>query len=159
VGVPKLYLETTTFNFYHLEKDSEKKRDVVGLFKRIAEGEFKPYTSIVAIDELKKATAEKYQKMIGLLGQYDISVLSNSGEAERLADMYVSKSIIPLKYRTDALHIAIATVNGLNFVVSYNFGHIVKLKTLNMVGLVNVRRDYPQIGLFSPTEVKDDDGR
>jgi hypothetical protein len=57
------------------------------------------------------------------------------------------------------MHIAIATVNRLNFVASYNFGHIVKLKTLNMAGLVNVRLGYPQIGLFSPMEVKDDDGR
>jgi predicted nucleic acid-binding protein len=159
VGVPKLYLETTTFNFYHLEKDSEKKRDAVGLFKRIAEGEFKPYTSIVAIDELPKATAGKYQKMIGLLTEYNIEVLTSDFEARKLADIYVSKKIIPLKYYNDAMHIAIATVNGLNFVVSYNFGHIVKLKTLNMAGLVNIRRDYPQIGLFSPTEVKDDDGR
>jgi hypothetical protein len=142
-----------------MEKDSEKKRDTIRLFKRIAEGRFEPYTSIIVIDELKKAATEKYQKMIGLLGQYGICVLSNSGEAEKLADMYVSKGIIPLKYRTDAQHIAIATVNRLNFVASYNFGHIVKLKTLNMAGLVNVRRDYPQIGLFSPTEVRDDDGR
>ena len=67
--------------------------------------------------------------------------------------------IIPLKYRTDAQHIAIATVSGLNCVASYNFNHIVKLKTLNMTGLVNVRRGYHQIGLFSPTEVNDYDGR
>jgi predicted nucleic acid-binding protein len=159
VGVPKLYLETTIFNFYHLEKDSEKKRDTIRLFRRIAEGGFKPYTSIVVIDELKKATTEKYQKMIGLLTEYNIEVLTSDFEARNLADMYVSKEIIPLKYYNDAMHIAIATVNGINFVVSYNFGHIVKLKTLNMAGLVNVRRDYLQIGLFSPTEVRDDDGR
>jgi hypothetical protein len=94
------------------------------------------------IDELKKATTGKYQKMMGLITEYGIEVVPNSDEADNLADMYVSKGIIPLKYRADAQHIAIATVNRLNFVASYNFGHIVKLKTLNMAGLVNIRRDY-----------------
>jgi hypothetical protein len=55
------------------------------------------------------------------------------------------------------MHIAIASVYRLNAVVSFNFGHIVKLKAINLTGLVNVRRDYPQLGLFSPMEVKDYD--
>jgi hypothetical protein len=158
VSIPKLYIETSTFNFYHLEKDSEKKRDTIWLFKRMTEGGFKPYTSNIVIEELKKATAEKYQKMFGLIEQYGMEVLKADAEARKLADVYISKGIIPLKYYNDAMHIAVATANRLNFVTSYNFGHIVKLKTLNMTGLVNVRRDYPQIGLFSPTEVRDDDG-
>jgi hypothetical protein len=97
--------------------------------------------------------------MTKLLFDFSVNVVTASTEARALADRYVAKGIIPFKYYNDAMHIAIATVNRLNFVASYNFGHIVKLKTLNMTGLVNVRLGYPQIGLFSPTEVKDDDGR
>ena len=74
-----------------------------------------------------------------------------------MADIYVKKGIIPLKFRTDALHIATATVNKLDFVVSYNLGHIVKTKTMIGTGLVNLREGYRQIGLSTPTEVLDYD--
>jgi hypothetical protein len=75
----------------------------------------------------------------------------------RLADIYVTEGIIPQKYRTDALHIAIATVMDLDFVVSFNFKHIVKRKTIMMSSVVNMREGYKQIGIFSPTEVIEND--
>jgi hypothetical protein len=53
----------------------------------------------------------------------------------------------------DALHIATATVNNFDFVISYNLGHIVKTKTMIGAGLVNLREGYRQIGLSTPTEV------
>jgi hypothetical protein len=67
--------------------------------------------------------------------------------------MYIKKDIIPSKFRDDALHIATATVNNLDFVVSYNLGHIVKTKTMIGAGLANLREGYRQIGLSTPTEV------
>jgi hypothetical protein len=42
-----------------------------------------------------------------LIGEYDIAVLTVSEEAEKLADIYVSESVIPVKYRTDGVHIAL----------------------------------------------------
>jgi predicted nucleic acid-binding protein len=146
---PKLYIETSTFNFFY-SKESKKQAETRKLFDWIAEGRFEPYTSNIVMDELNNASTEKREKMLNILQKYGIIIIKADNEARTLADIYVSKGIIPQKYDTDALHIAIATVNRLNFVVSHNFGHIVKLKTLNMTGLANVRRDYPQIRLFSP---------
>jgi hypothetical protein len=74
-----------------------------------------------------------------------------------MADIYVKKGIIPLKFRADALHIATATVNKLDFVISYNLGHIVKTKTMIGTGLANLREGYRQIGLSTPKEVLDYD--
>jgi hypothetical protein len=51
------------------------------------------------------------------------------------------------------LHIAAATVNDLDAVVSYNFEHIAKLKTMNRVALVNLEERYKVIGLPTPEEV------
>ncbi len=74
-------------------------------------------------------------------------------ETTRLARLYVSEGIIPEKYITDAVHIASTTVNDLDFIVSYNFKHIVKLKTMTMTEIVNLREHYRKIGIYSPTEV------
>ena len=70
-----------------------------------------------------------------------------------MAGIYIEKGIIPEKFIDDAVHIATATVNNLDFVISYNLGHIVKTKTMIGVGIANLREGYRQIGLATPTEV------
>ena len=73
--------------------------------------------------------------------------------AEILADKYVSEDIIPEKFRVDGIHIAMATINDLDIIVSYNFRHIVKLRTIIGTESINLREGYKRIGIFSPTEV------
>jgi hypothetical protein len=58
---------------------------------------------------------------------------------------------------TDAQHIAAATINKLDFVVSFNLGHIVKPKTMIGTGFANLHHGYHQVGLCSPLEVIDYD--
>jgi predicted nucleic acid-binding protein len=151
--VPKIYLETTVFNFYFLDKDSAKRDDTRKLFQAIRKGKYEVYTSQYVYDEIEQDSPEKYKKMVTLLEKYAQHTLSFNKEADDLAEVYVKNRIIPLKYMTDARHIAAATVNKLDFVVSFNFGHIVKPKTMIGAGFANLRHGYRQIGLCSPTEV------
>jgi len=41
----------------------------------------------------------------------------------------------------------------LDVIVSFNFQHIVKRKTVTMTEVVNLREGYKRIGIFSPTDV------
>lgn len=111
------------------------------------------YTSAVVLEELEKAPPEKYEKMAGLIQKYDISILALSDEADRLTDVYVAEGIIPQKYRTDGLHIALATVNDLDMIVSMNFQHIVKRKTILATGKINNLNGYRTVEIYSPMEV------
>ncbi|GHV65379.1 hypothetical protein AGMMS49587_19540 [Spirochaetia bacterium] len=151
--IPKLYLETTIFNFYYVDKDSKKKDDTHKLFDAIKKGKYEVYTSWYVQDEIARDAPEKYKKMQSLLEKYAQDIVSFNDEADDLAEIYIKNKIIPLKYKTDALHIATATVNRLDFVVSFNFGHIVKPKTMIGAGFANLHRGYRQIGLCTPTEV------
>ncbi|GHU66987.1 hypothetical protein FACS189447_08710 [Spirochaetia bacterium] len=150
---PKIYLETTVFNFYYAQKDSQKKADTHILFDAIKKGKYEVYTSKHVVDEIVRDSPEKFRKMKGLIEKYVRYILSFNKEAKNLADVYVAKSIIPAKYKTDALHIAVAAVNKLDFVVSFNFGHIVKPKTMVGTAFANLHHGYRHIGLCSPTEV------
>ena len=149
----KIYLETTLFNFYVDEDKGDAHIDTVRLFKEIAAGKYEAFTSDYVVDELKKAPTEKYYKMMGLFNEYDIPVLSMSDEADRLTDLYVAEGVIPQKYRTDGLHIALATVNDLDMIISMNFQHIVKRKTIMMTGHINTINGYRAIEIYSPMEV------
>ncbi|MCL1834311.1 MAG: hypothetical protein FWG49_07405 [Leptospirales bacterium] len=74
-----------------------------------------------------------------------------------MADIYIEEGIIPQKYRADGLHIAIATVNDLDIIVSMNFRHIVKRKTILTTGKINNLNGYRAIEIYSPMEIIEDE--
>jgi hypothetical protein len=127
------------------------------LFKEIRVGKYVGYTSGEVIRELAKAPAEKYAKMFALIAEHSITVLPVGDEAETLADIYVAEGIIPERFRPDGLHIAIAAVNDLDMIVSMNFKHIVKRKTIKMTANVNTLNGYRAVEIYSPMEVIDDE--
>lgn len=148
----KIYLETTLFNYYFdIERDAHA--DTVKLFEEIAAGKYEAYTSAAVVEELRKAPPEKYKSMVSLIEPYHIQVLAIDDEAEDLADVYVAEGIIPLKYRTDGLHIAIATVNDIDMIISMNFQHIVKRKTKLATGSINALNGYRAVEILDPREV------
>ncbi|MDR2089410.1 MAG: hypothetical protein LBP73_08655 [Clostridiales Family XIII bacterium] len=151
--IPKVYLETTVFNFCFADDAPEKKKDTLKLFEEIREGKYEPYTSNAVLVELAKDAEPKRGQMLALIETHNVGVLPAHADELRLARIYVAEGVIPGKYATDALHIASTTVNDLDFIVSCNFKHIVKRKTIMMTESINLREGYKRIGIFSPTEV------
>jgi len=152
--IPRIYLETTMFNYY-FDKEREAHPYTVRFFEEIAEGKYLPFTSQYVIGELKKAENPKKEQMLGLVEQYNVIMLNESQEAENLARLYVSEKIIPAKYLTDGIHIAVATVNDLDMILSLNFRHIVRKKTVEGTGFINIRAGYRTISIHTPQEVAD----
>jgi predicted nucleic acid-binding protein len=149
----KYYLDTTIFNFVFAEGDAEKKDISLKLFKDlvlIAEG---IYISDEVIREISRAPEPRKSQLERLLRETNPLLLEVDIEAEELAERYVKEGIIPERYRSDALHIAVAVINGIEVIVSWNFEHIVKLKTRVMVNGVNRLSGYHEIEICSPEEV------
>jgi hypothetical protein len=128
-------------------------KHTVKLFKEAACGKYEAFTSDYVVDELRKAPKEKSAKMMDLLIEYNIPVLSMNDEADKLADIYVAEGVIPKRYRTDGLHIAIVTVNDLDMIISMNFEHIVKRKTIKMTAIFNTMNGYRVTEIYSPMEI------
>jgi predicted nucleic acid-binding protein len=150
--IPKIYLETTMFNFF-FDENRDAHEDTIKLFQEIKFGKYIPYTSDYVIEELLKAPQDKCDKMLSLISEYNVTVLALDAEAERLANIYVSEGIIPAKYRMDGIHIAIAAVNELDMILSMNFQHIVKRKTKIATGNINVLNGYHAVEIYAPMEV------
>ena len=51
-------------------------------------------------------------------------MLDIDDEARILAETIIAKKGIPSQYPEDALHIAVAAVNGIEIVVTWNFAHL-----------------------------------
>jgi hypothetical protein len=155
---PKIYLETTMFSFYYEKRTAplyiEHKALVRRIFDLIKAGEFEPYTSPYAVDEImKEPDMEKRGKMEALIKEYGVKILDITDEAKRFMALYIQEKAIPPAYETDAAHIAMTTVNGLDFIVSLNFTHIARPWTIERVRRANRRENYQGIGIYRPGEV------
>lgn len=156
--IPTIYLETTIFNFPFADDAPQYKADTIRLFEEIKAGKFKPFTSryvTLELDDTKDA--KRREQMKALIPEYGITVIPESEEAQRLAEVYVASRVIPEKYETDARHIAAAAVAGLDYIVSLNFKHIVKHKTIYETEVINIREGYKRVFIHTPAEVIEHD--
>jgi len=152
----KLYLETTMFNyFFDTERDGHA--DTVRLFEKIRAGEYEAYTSDYAVGELLNAPEPKQSKMLALIEEYGINLLPTTDESDQLADLYISEGIIPAKFRLDGAQIALSSIHGLDYVLSYNYQHINRAKTKLLTGRINHEKGYGTVVICTAKEVLDDE--
>jgi hypothetical protein len=155
---PKIYLETTMFSFYYGQETTPEyrqyKADTRAVFGLINAGQYEAFTSPLATDELTdEPNADKRQKMLALISEYGIRILFPTEETQRLTEMYIREGAVSPAWETDAAHIAMTAVNGLDFIVSLNFTHITRPWTIERVRRVNFREGYKPIGIYKPSEV------
>lgn len=74
-------------------------------------------------------------------------------EARRLSQLYLDEKAVTEKFREDAEHIAIATINRIDVLVSWNFKHIVNLNRIRVFNAVNMKYGYPELEIRSPLEI------
>jgi hypothetical protein len=91
--------------------------------------------------------------MKALASECGAVMLPITKEVERLAGLYIQEGAVSPAWETDAAHIAVTTFNGLDFIVSLNFTHIVRPWTIERVRRVNRREGYQGIGIYKPAEV------
>ncbi|GHT48987.1 hypothetical protein AGMMS49936_11650 [Endomicrobiia bacterium] len=58
---------------------------------------------------------------------------------------------MPQKSKNDASHIAVATVNNCNAIVSWNFKHMVNLRAITAVDATNIKEGYWPLRILSPS--------
>ncbi|MDR4497902.1 MAG: PIN domain-containing protein [Candidatus Scalindua sp.] len=149
----KLYLDTSIWNFYYAN-DAYEKMDITRcFFNEIETGKYEIYISELVIAEINGANLEKQNLLERLIVKYNPCELKSNFEVEELAEKYIAANFVPAKYEADAIHIAFAVSYNLDVVVSWNFRHIVRLKTRLAVNGINKIEGYKEIEICSPEEV------
>ena len=155
MSVPKIYLETTMFSFFHETRTTppypELKAEVHRIFALIKAGEYEPYTSTITTNEIDNTEdQDKREKMWALIEEYGIIILETSSEVEDLTACYIKERVVSPSWTTDAAHIAISVVCGIDFIVSLNFTHIARPWTIEHVRRINMREKLNPIGIYKP---------
>ena len=76
-----------------------------------------------------------------------------SEEVIQLAQKYVDENVVGKTSIDDCRHIATATLNKADFLVSWNFKHIVNVFRIRGYNSVNIKYGYSQIDIRSPKEI------
>ena len=80
------------------------------------------YISALVIQEAEAGDPVAAQKRLEQLD--DIPELNITEEVERFAEILIQKVPLPEKVRIDALHIAVATLSGMDYLLTWNCTHI-----------------------------------
>jgi hypothetical protein len=68
-------------------------------------------------------------------------------------DEYIKAKVIGETSRNDCNHIAAATVNKVDYLVSWNFKHIVNVVRMEGYNSVNIKNGYKSLEIHSPKEL------
>ncbi|MEZ4879547.1 MAG: hypothetical protein R2801_05210 [Chitinophagales bacterium] len=74
-------------------------------------------------------------------------------EVVKLADTYITENVVGKTSREDCFHIALATINKADVLVSWNFKHIVNILRIRGYNAVNLKLGYAQIDIRSPKDI------
>ncbi len=108
--------------------------------------------SQVVLDELAGAQ-EKVRAILYSLPAEHMEFVSLTPEVIALRDAYIAAKVVGTRWRQDALHVAAASVTGVDAIVSWNFKHIVRLDRINAYNAVNEREGYRHLTIITPLEV------
>jgi len=147
----RIYLDTSVFGGCF---EPEFSPWSMGLLQDIENGLFRATTSeIIALEIEAGAPIKVKEKFNQFLQLCSPEIISASDEALTLVDAYVNHGILTQKFRNDMLHIALATVHGVDVVASWNFKHIVRFEKIVKFNAVNLEFGYHQIAIHSPREI------
>ncbi len=146
----KVYLDTSVISALFDKRNPERRFLTQLFFKNIET--FDAYISEVVLAEIDETQNSQLKKRLRETA-ISYKVLPIDEESRTLADEYVKHDAIPSDYPEDALHVAIATVNSINYLLSWNFEHIVKVKTRRIVSRVNSSSGYPELEIITPAEL------
>ncbi len=145
----RLYIDTSVFGGYY---DEEFEEFTKPLFDRIREDEFLLLFSTVTQDELENAPIQ-VRELVKHLKVDFTEFVEITEEAVELAMQYIKEKVVGQTSYADSLHIALATIHHANFLVSWNFKHIVNVQKIMGYNSINIKNGYKQLEIRSPRDL------
>ena len=132
--------------------DEEFKEATIKLFERLENNEIRFVVSDLLDLELLNAPPRVKEHLL----QYSADKFERvelTEEAIQLADTYILEKVVGKTSLEDCRHIALATINKVDVLASWNFKHIVNLDRIKGYNSVNLRLGYSIIEIRSPKDL------
>lgn len=158
----KVYLDTSVISYLLQEDSPGKMAETQRLWKLFEQNRFDIYLSTVTLEEVNGCPEPKRSKLWDYMEQITYTTLGISYEALEVAGQLIEMKILTEKSFDDCQHIGAAVVNGCDCIVSWNFKHIVNMKTINGLRKATYLRGYKAIEIWNPSmllEWRDNGGK
>ncbi len=145
----RIYLDTSIFGGY-FEPEFELWTKI--LFDKIQQGYYKVIYSRLTDIELAPAP-EKVRNLAISLPETALEFIDISDKAIELAEHYINENVVGNTSRADCIHIALATLNNADILVSWNFKHIVNVNKIRGYNSVNYKFGHKILEIRTPREI------
>ena len=113
--------------------------------------DFELFISEFVVNESSAGDAEAAEKRLKTLD--GIALLDVNSEVENLAQKLIADKALPPKAATDALHIAVAAVHGIDFLLSWNCKHIANAELQDAIEMACEENGYISPKICTPEEL------
>jgi hypothetical protein len=152
---PKVYLETTIISYL----TSRPSRDIITAAHQqstqewweIRRNKFDVYVSQIVIQEAGEGDDDAITRRLDVIE--NIAQIEIQPEAVSLAQALITDGLIPEKAAADALYIAIATVQGMDYLLTWNLKHIANAAMRNAIADACRQRGYEPPIICTPEEL------
>lgn len=145
----RLYFDTSVFGGVY---DEEFQEIYTLLFEKVKLGQIICVYSDLSETELENAP-KRVKDFFADLPKEHLSKVEVTEEAFVLAQKYLDEKVVGPTSADDCRHIATATINKVDYLVSWNFKHIVNIFRIRGYNSINLRSGYSQLDIRSPKEI------
>jgi len=148
-----LYFDTSVIGAI-FDKEILQRREITRrLLDAIVEGKHTGIISNIVLEEIERAPEELKGNLLTEVRNIPFLIITEDERSADLLEIYEKEGFIRKGARLDLRHLAVAAVNDIDAVVSWNFRDIVNIRTRRAVHSVNLRLGLPLIEIVSPEEV------
>jgi len=149
----RLYVDTSVFGGLFDTESLKRVNTARQFFQSVNKGVYEGFVSLLTIEEIIKAPNPISEKLKDIISNYGFKILEETDESLELSNAYINNEAIPIKYRDDARHIAIGVYNEIDYIVSWNYRHMVNINVQRLINSANLKMGYSTIEIVSPEEV------
>lgn len=123
----KLYIETSVVSYLTAKRSRDlliaaRQEATSELWIKLHSWSFSGYVSTLVHQEAQRGNPEQARKRMEALSSF--TILDIDQEAQTLAEQILDAKAVPSEYPDDALHMAVAAVNGMDVLITWNFAHL-----------------------------------
>lgn len=147
----KVYLDTSVISHLMQEDVPEKMADTLKLWDMFKDGKYDVYLSTVTLEEVSDCPEPKRSLMYDYLEQIDYTPIEITADMSDIAQQIIDMGILTKKSYDDCQHIAAAVIYECDCIISWNFKHIVNIKTIRGVRAITNLKGYKPIEILNPS--------
>lgn len=153
----KVYLDTSVISYLDQIDAPEKMLETRQLWNLLKQGKYDIYISDIVLEELAECNEDKQVLLGKYLQEIQYTLIETSEKTIDLAEKIINFGVLKQKSYEDCQHIAAAILAGCDLITSWNFKHIVNVKTIRGIKIITTAEGYKDLMIYPPTALLEED--